>query len=331
MQVLIKNAVDGWYRYTSQGKYAVLFLGSLVVLWALQVAVNTAGGGKEVNSFRESGTLKRRTHLLIFASVMAGLAIFPLTAAVFMKYQTSFFDYEWIWSSVPVTLIIAWGITEIYLKCYRERWRGKKGTAAAFAGILLAIVFLCGNMGQGVKNRLLTESGEQKAAVIMDKLGENGNTQNISLWAPADILQYAREIDGNIKLLYGRNMWEKALNAYSFDTYDEQVCKLYEWMEQLAVSDMTASSAGQSLVSGDSDSDDMAAEQSGSEPGSQSAQADAAKICMETAFFYGVNCIIVPEQCTPFLTGIVTETAASGNRSVEHQIVEGYHIYRIPE
>lgn len=333
MQEMIKNAMSGWTRYTEQGKYAVLFLGALVILWALVIfwawqklsGKGESAGVPDENSEARRKLSGRKPHLLIYASVIAVLAIFPLTAAVLMKYQTSFYDYEWIWSSVPVTLVIAWGMTEVFLKNYRMKWRRKKHLAAGFAGICLVIVFLCGNMGQGMDDRLITESGEEKTSVILDKLDENGYTQNICLWAPAKLMQYVRGIDGNIRLLYGRNMWEPALNAYSYDTYDDAVCKLYEWMEQLTEDAAAGNVAGADSAAG------TAAEMSSEAADQQSVEAAAARVCMETALFYGVNCIVVPQECEAFLTEIVTATAAACSRSVEELAVEEYHIYRILE
>ena len=90
MQELVRNAVNGWYRYTDSGKYPVLFLAALVLLWFLS--------GKLV---------KEKRMLLVYATAVAALAVCPLTAVLLMIYQTKFYDYEWIWSAVPLLPVIA--------------------------------------------------------------------------------------------------------------------------------------------------------------------------------------------------------------------------------
>lgn len=324
MQELLRNAISGWSRYTDQGKYAVLFLGALLVLWFL------GKSGEKVPFKKDSDSETARSLLLKYASLTAAMAVFPLTAVVMMMYQTRFYDYEWIWSGVPVTLVIAWGISEVYLGYCRTHWRGKKAQPVGFAAACLAVIFLCGNLGNGMNDRLMTREGEEKAAAVVDKLTETGNTQDICLWAPQDILQYVRGIDGDIKLLYGRNMWEDSLNAYTYDTYDTQTCKLYEWMEQLAeaAANGTFTQASANAVSAASTGEGQAADDP---EGAADASEDAKMIYLETALNYGVNCIIVPEVCAKGLTESLVREASRIDRNVEEQSVEGYHIYRILE
>ena len=57
--------------------------------------------------------------------------------------------------------------------------------------------------------------------------------EEFCLWAPREILEYARTRDGKISLLYGRDMWDAALHAYSYDVYSEETEALYRWMEHL--------------------------------------------------------------------------------------------------
>lgn len=296
MQELLTNAVNGWYRYTDSGKYAVLFLGAVVFLW-----------------FRARRLEKTGLSVLLYATVGAALAICPVTAVILMKYQTRFYDYEWVWSGVPVTLVIAWGMTEVYLELSRNHFKEKKWAPAGLAAVGLLLIWLCGSMpgsgqGSGMQDRLLHSEGEQKAAAIVDIIAEKGNTEVICLWAPRDILQYVRGISGEITLLYGRNMWEESLNAYAYDTYDEEMCGLYGWME-----DLTAAEAGTGEVT--------PAEVFGEEK----------EQYLMSALNRGVNCIVLPGQTADGMDGMLKPLISDKGLKVTREAAGNYHILWITE
>ena len=52
----------------------------------------------------------------------------------------------------------------------------------------------------------------------------------LCLWAPREILAHAREFDGSVQLIYGRNMWDITLNGYTYDTYTDGLRDIYVWM-----------------------------------------------------------------------------------------------------
>ncbi len=241
----ISSAYEGWCRYTDAGKYAVLFLAAALFL-----------------VFRHREKKERLHSLLCYGLVAAVLAICPLTAAVWMQYQTQFYDYEWIWSAVPVTPVIAWGLTELWAFL-------KERKTVIFCAALVAAV-LCGSLGTGLQGRAIHSAGEEKAQAVLDKLSETGNTETVCLWAPKELLQYVRGLDGSATVLYGRNMWEGALNAYSYDTYSDAEKVLYLWMEELVYRE--SSPAKQAEVR------EMAAEQ------------------VAIALQHGANCIAVPSE-----------------------------------
>ena len=93
MRELLRNAWLGWQNYTDDGKLAALLLAALLFLWLRNKKVSQKG-------------------FLSYAVLMTACCIFPVTAVLLMLYQTKFYDYQWIWSLVPVTPVIAWGITE---------------------------------------------------------------------------------------------------------------------------------------------------------------------------------------------------------------------------
>ena len=237
MQELIRNAWAGWLQYTGNGKYAVLLLGLL--LWTGYLHCRgQAGDGTEGRS-----VLQRYTAVTVL------LAVCPLTAAIWMLYQTRFYDYIWIWSAVPVTGFIAVEAAGWFVKLTEDK--GKEAGRRLCGAVLcsLALLWLCGSMGESkvsgmwtAANRRIAESPlgthgdwEKQDGIWREGSEWTASMQEWCVWAPAQELAHIREQNGSIRLLYGRNMWEGALNGYSYDTYDEDIISLYEWMEELAV------------------------------------------------------------------------------------------------
>lgn len=263
MQEILTNAWLGWQRYTDGGKYAALLILVLLFLWFCR---------KE----------EKQRALLIYTTLVTLFCIFPVSAAFLMMYQTKFYDYEWIWNYVPVTLMIAYGctvfLTEYWENCKKNIWKCVGVTVA-----VLTLVFLCGGMGQDAYGM---ESGKQKRLEAKEVLGqlieEGGN--DICLWAPKEIMENARAYDGNIRLVYGRNMWDAALGAYTYEVYDKNHEFLYLWMcnvEEKGVTEYVA------------------------EKGSDSAETDNAQViidsiwCLEAAKSLGVNRVLLPGNILP--------------------------------
>lgn len=212
MTELLHNAAAGWADYKAGGKLAVLLLASLLYLWFSRKA-------------------KEQSTLILYATAATICCILPVTAALLMLYQTKFYGYERIWSLVPMTAVTAYGLV-VFLK---EQWtgsngRGRRGALPVTALVLLAVL-LCGNLGGDAGERAEKNAQRKEAAAITGMLLEDDPQADICLLAPAGILEYARETDGRIRLVYGRNMWDPSLNAYAYDSYDEKALELYQWME----------------------------------------------------------------------------------------------------
>lgn len=222
MMELLKNAWLGWENYIADGKLIALFLAVLLFGWLYK-----------------KGTEQRAW--LLYASVMTACCICPLTAAMLMTYQTKFYDYQWIWSAVPVTALVAYGIVLFLSDMWTNAGREQKRIALAVTLLVAGVLVLCGDMGKtGGDEGAIAQAREEKerAYEVMEQLGAlieeeaaEGDSA-IVLWAPAEILEYAREADGSVKLLYGRNMWDAALNAYAYDVYSAEICELYTRMEE---------------------------------------------------------------------------------------------------
>lgn len=215
MSELIKNARIGWQDYTEAGKLAALLLIALLIFWF---------AGKE---FR-----KGYLTLIIYTTVMAVCCICPLTAALLMQYQTRFYDYEWIWSAVPMTIVIALAGTLLWfdLTGKFEKKKSRKWKCAGIAVAMIALVYLCGSKGIPVWDAEKENAELEETAKVLEIITENGQNTDIILWAPQSIMEYARALDGSIRLPYGRNMWDNALNGYSYDVYGDEEKTLYAWM-----------------------------------------------------------------------------------------------------
>ncbi|MBR1771959.1 MAG: hypothetical protein IJ747_08005 [Lachnospiraceae bacterium] len=227
--------------------------------------------------------------LIWYGLVTVILCICPVTALLLMQYQTGFYDYIWIWSIVPVTALIAYGGVRFLAD---ERKAGTGYPALLRNGFMLllavAVLVLSSGLGAGAwTERVSAGSGSaigdvhttdatalalqealarDRAQEVLAAVKANASTNDqICLWAPAEILEYVRALDGSITLLYGRNMWDIALNAYRYEVYPAETQQLYQWMEGLA--DGTEQAVGEQLPE----------------------QLDAASRL-------GVNCVILPRE-----------------------------------
>lgn len=218
MMELMNNARLGWMEYTESGKLAALLLLALLWFWF---------GCREHRS--------RYLALLVYTTVMAVCCICPLTAAVLMTYQTRFYDYQWIWSLVPLTIVIALGGTLLRSELLQTYANGRAGKrrAIGITAVMLAVICLCAPLLQNTRNTQNTVAGQTETAKVLELLWEDKEDKEdkeITLWAPRMIMEYVRTLDGSIRMPYGRNMWDPALNAYAYDTYGEAEESLYRWM-----------------------------------------------------------------------------------------------------
>lgn len=214
MTQLLQRAALGWREYTADGKLAAALLAALLFLWF-------GRKGREHVSF------------LVYTSAAAVCCILPVTAVFPILYQTAAYDAIWIWSLVPVTAMTAYGITVLLSKYWKDfdgtQW--KKGLPVTL--LVLCGVWFCGSMGREVWDRDGEKREREKAYLVMEQIAEERGEAGIYLWAPREILAYAREADAGCRLLYGRNMWDESLGAYTYDTYDERRLFLYRWMEDM--------------------------------------------------------------------------------------------------
>lgn len=283
MWEMIENAWTGWLAYTDGGKLAALTIAAIVYL---TLAVKLKGP---------------KGRLVLYGGVLTVLCICPVSAAILMVYQTRFYDYQWIWSLVPVTALIALGGT-MFLT---GQWKSGKGWkiilhngVVTVASVLL--LFLCGGMGKGSVDTVQAELDRGHAEAVLEEVRQLYGDE-VCLWAPADILEYAR-FNSKMQLLYGRNMWDVALNAYSYDIYSEEQKELYQWMEYLDDWDIEISVAEveENVLRG---------------------------------FRAGADCILLPAEMSDWLEGAETEDllleCLGAEDSREVTVLEGYYLVKL--
>lgn len=210
MTELLQNASLRWVGYKGSGKIVALLLAVLLFWWFAE---------KE----------KKQRALLLYTTVAAACCIVPVTAALLMLYQTKFYDYEWIWSMVPVTAVTAYGLT-LFLAGHWKEAQGNWRRGLPVTLLLLMAMLFCGDLGGDMEARAETNAEKDEAYEVVGMLSERWSREDICLLAPQRILEYAREADGRLRLAYGRNMWDPWLNAYAYDTYDEKAEDLCQWM-----------------------------------------------------------------------------------------------------
>lgn len=212
MREYFEKSVNGWLNFSVNGKMITLLFVAIGILWLVQ--------RKNTNKVFRS-----------YLSIMTIACICPVTACLLMIYQTRFYDYPWIWSLVPVTGGIAYGVTV----CNREIWANltiTKSKKVVVTAAWVGIIFLCGIYGIS-KSGMYTLDGmellSEDEELVVESLSTLDEDTNM-VWAPREIITALRQRSG-IKVLYGRNMWDTALSAYSYDEYNEDVKACFEWME----------------------------------------------------------------------------------------------------
>ncbi len=211
MLELLNNAIQGWNFINGQGKLTALLFLVLLFLGIMKYA-----GEQQV--------------LYWYTLGVTAICVIPVTASFCMVYQTRFYDYQWIWTYVPMTMMVSYGGV-----CFLRYCMGNASFTKVHKGVILltviALLCFCSNMGNqngGIRNGI---SEWKETKTVLDKLAPAGGQE--CLWGPRELMESARAVRGDMKLLYGKNMWDKSLNAYSYDTYSEKLEMCFGWMSYL--------------------------------------------------------------------------------------------------
>lgn len=215
------------------GKYLALVLMGIFFLWLL-------GRYKKNQNTR---------HLLLFLITITALVLIPLFGMPLMLYQTRFYNYRHLLLLLFPMVLIPWALTEALEQGIGMMKRNaedgdlvkERPWIARLCGVAGVVIFLMlsGNMITEGVNANFTFSKDKVPAHVMEvlELVEDGDV----LVAPNDVIEYARAYDGDLKLVYGRDMWQLALRAYTYNVYDEEIKEIYEWMQNPPLNYLNAS------------------------------------------------------------------------------------------
>lgn len=210
MGELLKNAWEGWQDFMGAGKMSALLILGILLCFFLGL-----GAGKQREALR-------------YAGVTAAICICPFTAVLLMLYQTRFYDYEWIWTLVPLTAMIAC-CEVLFLEWFWKKGYGKEGKILYLVAAILVLNFFSSRLGNEKWQAEDLGAGREAIREVVSEMTRDQG--EIILWAPREVMEQVRSIDGSVKLLYGRNLWQEHLNAYAYDTYPPEMKELYVWME----------------------------------------------------------------------------------------------------
>ena len=205
------------------GQYLMLFMAALLFMWL------TESRNKKV--------------FLRFSLAMLLLLIFPPTAWLLIRYQTVFYGHENIWRLLPLTAVLAYGLVLAEEKMLPSAARAKENRQSVSGGkkeiiyemlamaVLTVLLFLCGTLSLGrtvteEKNRM---DGLPEEAAILAFL-DIPKDDSVYLLAPDEVSSWARIYSGNLLLPYGRDLYEPELTAFLYDTYDEEMLQLHDWI-----------------------------------------------------------------------------------------------------
>jgi len=205
-----------WLTFVDETKIVGLFIVVAMTIWLLEL------------------WQKRRTFFMTCV-VCVVLCFVPFTAMGLLLYQTAFYAYDWIWALIPMIPFLAYGGTEVYAKIWSERKLPKYTrlvlTALGLAICGLSISFAGPGMQETAKGNRIQDT--KQTLEIVEEYGEETLGQELFLWAPREIVAYARVIAPQIHLYYGRDMWEEELDVLTDDRYTKKQKEDYLWMEQV--------------------------------------------------------------------------------------------------
>lgn len=288
------KAADGIARYGTVQRLLILFFAILMFAWLSEK--------KEI--------AEKQNRLLVYSLLMSVVLLIPVTAMAVMIYQTAYYDYEWSWSMVPVTAVTAYGIVLVLSQKMSQKKR------VLMTAIIVCILCLSSNLGR------LQKVPEEELLIrmevdgVLDAVYEVADSRETILWGPSELMQTARRRDGNIRLIYGRDMWDEKAGAYDYEAYSSELTQAYLWMEEAMNQYELAADSHEpiNLLS-------VLDEQNGwnEETGKH----------VEQAVEAGVNTIILPTLLGDYIEESMKESLAARNKEVKIVFAGEYSIYRI--
>ncbi len=287
----LSMALEGLEKYIAENKLIILFLIVLLAVWLMKLA------GEKTN------------RLLMYSLLMTVCLICPITAMVVLIYQTAYYDYQWAFSMVPVTIVSAFGLAVLF----RDKVQKGKQYLVTFVAVLVVLV-LCGNQGS-----LQKASEEDVAAIahtesILESISTMADKRECIVWAPQKIMQQMRRLDGEILLLYGRDMWDSKAGSYDYEPYPDAYTYAYKWLEDVTYYGELAASLNKTL---EEYIDWLVT----------IGLTEDAKTHFGTIIQSKVNVIVLPGNVGAWAKDMLLELATEENREIKELYTEKYTIY----
>lgn len=163
------------------------------------------------------------------------IALFVVISPFFLMLVSEFLpelatDYMMLWI-LPVAPVIL--ITGVYAFSFQRTKKERILFLAAF----LAIMLLAGttaytrNQYKIIENAEYIPDSELEMILKVEEYRQQNGMETVLLWAPQDIMKYARVYSGNIYLLYGKDLWLGSMDSQMHQIYEEWQKEAYIYME----------------------------------------------------------------------------------------------------
>lgn len=191
-----------------------LFLAGLIALW-----------NQKFRGDQQNGYLFWYGAITLFIVISP---VFLMLVTRFLPELTTDSMMLWILPVVPVILIT--GVNAFPFQ------RTKKERILFFAAFL-AIIILAGataytkNQYKIIENAEYIPDSELEMILKVEEYRQENGMETVLLWAPQDIMKYARVYSGNIYLLYGKDLWLGSMDSQMHQIYEEWQQNAYIYME----------------------------------------------------------------------------------------------------
>lgn len=207
---LMRQTIDVLF---SNGKYAGLLIGAIIFMF-----------------FCSQKNIKKELRNITI--LLAVLLVNPFLPQLLMK---GFDELEGYWKFLgilPTMVMLAYAFTLVVggMKDPKKR--------ILLAGIGAVVILLCGTGAffqseMGYSSNLYKIPQEELEAIeIIDGYRAEANIAAVMLLAPNEIMEYARGYSGNIKLLYGKDLWNGKILTQMQDGYDEEAYRIFGLMQK---------------------------------------------------------------------------------------------------
>lgn len=172
--------------------------------------------------------IRKASCFLKYALCAVFLVVFPLSGAILQIYQPAIYEKEFAWGLVPVLALVAYAGVRFLWDMLPEVEMSHKGKIVGGVLGVLGVLFLLGN--QGRVHHVTVEEADMRSSysVVAEAL-----PKETMLWGPRDMMGWVRSHNADVKLVYGRDMWDAQAAAYDGDAYAPELAEAYEWMQKL--------------------------------------------------------------------------------------------------